>query len=61
MHAFVLLLLTVADPELGAEQPVDAPRVVRSAGMEAALRSPPFPVVRSSSFAVSGAVRQICG
>ncbi|MBL8935918.1 MAG: hypothetical protein JNM69_15280 [Archangium sp.] len=34
MHAFVLLLLTVADPELGAEQPVDAPRVVRSAGME---------------------------
>lgn len=35
MHAFVLTLLTVvADPELGAEQPVDAPRIVRSAGME---------------------------
>lgn len=35
MHAFVMLLLAVvADPELGSEQPVDAPRVGRSAGLE---------------------------
>lgn len=43
MHAFVLLLLTVADPELGAEQPVEAPRIVRSAGMEGAAAIAPIP------------------
>jgi hypothetical protein len=43
MHAFVLLLLTLADPPLGLERPVDAPLIVRSAGMEIGSAIAPIP------------------
>lgn len=43
MHALLLLLTTVVDPELGAEQSLDTPRIVRSAGLEASPAIAPIP------------------
>ena len=43
MHALLLLLLAVADPELGPEQAVDAPRIVRSGGLESSPAIAPIP------------------
>ncbi len=43
MHAFVLLMLTLADPPLGLERSLDAPLIVRSAGMESSSAIAPIP------------------